>query len=47
MLGVCLMEFNEGGVIVQNSFMSSLVIEVKNKKDSYPIWLQLKDAVDK
>lgn len=41
------MDLDEGGVIVQSGFEFPLVIEVKQKKDKYPILLQLKNAVCK
>ncbi|KAH0709559.1 hypothetical protein KY284_010986 [Solanum tuberosum] len=44
-LGVRLMSISDGGVTVQNGAESSLVVEVKEKQDSDPILLELKDAV--
>ncbi|KAH0710910.1 hypothetical protein KY284_012337 [Solanum tuberosum] len=44
-LGVHLMSISDGGVTVQNGSESSLVVEVKEMQDSYPILLQLKGAV--
>ncbi|KAH0709413.1 hypothetical protein KY284_010840 [Solanum tuberosum] len=38
---------NEGGVVVMNGAESSLVSEVKEKKDRYPILLELKGNVHK
>ncbi|KAH0636311.1 hypothetical protein KY290_036738 [Solanum tuberosum] len=46
-LGVRLMESNEGGVVVMNGAGSSLVSEVKEKQDQDPIWLELKENVHK
>ena len=44
-LGVRLMSISDSGVTVQNGAESSLVVEVKEKKDSDPIFLELKGAV--
>ncbi|WMV41997.1 hypothetical protein MTR67_035382 [Solanum verrucosum] len=44
-LGVRLMSISDGGVTVQNGAESSLVVEVKEKKNSDPILLELKGAV--
>ncbi|WMV25292.1 hypothetical protein MTR67_018677 [Solanum verrucosum] len=43
--GVHLMSISDGGVTVQNGSESSLVVEVKEKKDSDMILLQLKGAI--
>ena len=45
-LGVCLMSISDSGVIVQNGAESSLVVEVKEKKESDPILLEPKGAVN-
>ena len=44
-LGVRLMSISDSGVTVQNETESSLVVEVKEKKDSDPILLELKGAI--
>ena len=44
-LGVYLIRISDSGVIFQNGEESSLVVEVKEKKDSHPILLELKGAV--
>ncbi|WMV19602.1 hypothetical protein MTR67_012987 [Solanum verrucosum] len=44
-LGVRLLSISDGGVTVQNRSESSSVVEVKEKQDSDPIFLQLKGAV--
>ncbi|WMV54977.1 hypothetical protein MTR67_048362 [Solanum verrucosum] len=44
-LGVRLMSISDGGVIVQNSAESSLVVKVKENQDSDPILLQLNVSV--
>ncbi|XP_069150847.1 uncharacterized protein [Solanum lycopersicum] len=44
-VGVRLMSISDSGVTVQNETESSLVVEVKEKKDSDPILLELKGAV--
>ena len=44
-LGVCLMSISDSGVTVQNGEESSLVVEVKEKQDSDPIFLELNGAV--
>ncbi|KAH0657926.1 hypothetical protein KY289_026674 [Solanum tuberosum] len=44
-LGVHLMSISDGGVTVPNGEESSLVVEVKEKKESDPILLELKGAV--
>ncbi|WMV09145.1 hypothetical protein MTR67_002530 [Solanum verrucosum] len=44
-LGVCLTDTSDSGVIVQKGSKSSLVAEVKEKRDSDPILLQLKGIV--
>ena len=41
-LGVHLMSISNSGVTIQNGEVSSLVLEVKEKKDSDPILLELK-----
>ena len=41
---VLLMSILDNGVTVQNSAESSLVVEVKEKQDSDPIFLELKGA---
>ena len=43
-LGVRLMSKSDRGVTVHNGSKSSLVVEVKEKKDSDPIFLKLKGA---
>ena len=43
-LGVFLMTISNSGVTIQNGEVSSLVLEVKEKKDSDPILLELKGA---
>ena len=44
-LGVRLMRISDSGVTVQNGSESSLVVEVKEKQDSDPILLELKNAI--
>ena len=44
-LGVQLMRISDSGVTVQNGEELSLVVEVKEKQDSDPILLELKEAV--
>lgn len=44
-LGVRLLDSEDGGVAVQNMSKSSLVSEVKEKKNNDPILLQLKEEV--
>ena len=44
-LEILLMSISDSGVTVQNETESSLVVEVKEKKDSDPILLELKGAV--
>ena len=44
-LGVRLIRISENGVIVKNGAELSLVVEVKEKKDSNPIFLELKGEV--
>ena len=44
-LGVHLISISNSGVIVQNGEESSLVVKVKEKEDSTPIFLELKSAV--
>ena len=44
-LGVLLMRRSDNHVIVQNGAESSLVVEVKEKQESDPIFLELKNAV--
>ena len=44
-LGVRLISISNSGVIVQNGEESSLVVKVKEKGDSTPIFLELKSAV--
>ena len=44
-LGVHLMIISESGVTVQNGAESSLVVEVQQKQDSDPIFLELKGVV--
>ena len=39
------MSISNSGVTIQNGEVSSLVVEVKEKKDSDPILLELKGAV--
>ncbi|WMV10159.1 hypothetical protein MTR67_003544 [Solanum verrucosum] len=39
------MSISNGGVTVQNGAESSLIVEVKEKQDSDPIFLELKGAV--
>ena len=45
-LGVRLMSISDSGVIVQNGAEPSLVVEVKEKQESDPIFLKLKAAVN-
>ena len=45
-LRVHLMSISDSGVIVQNGAESSLVVEVKEKKDSDSILLELKGVVN-
>ena len=45
-LGVRLMSISDSGVTVQNGAESSLIVEVKEKKESDLILLELKGAVD-
>ena len=44
-LGVLLMSISDSGVTVQNGEESSFVVEVKEKQDSDPILLELKNTV--
>ena len=44
-LGVRLISISDTGVIVQNVGETSLVVEVKEKQDSDPIFLELKGAI--
>ena len=44
-LGFCLMRISNSGVTVQNGAESSLVVEVQQKQDSDPIFLELKGVV--
>ena len=44
-LGVLLMSISDSGVTVQNGAELSLVVEVKENKESNPIFLELKGAV--
>ncbi|WMV09248.1 hypothetical protein MTR67_002633 [Solanum verrucosum] len=44
-LGVHRMSISDGGVTIQNGAESSPVVEVKEKKDSDPILLELKGPV--
>ena len=44
-LGVRHMSILDNGVTVQNGAESSLVVEVKEKKDSDPILLEIKGAI--
>ncbi|WMV29614.1 hypothetical protein MTR67_022999 [Solanum verrucosum] len=46
-LGVCLVDSNESGVIVQNGSESSLVSDVKAKQDLNLVWMDLKKSVSK
>ena len=46
-LGVQLIDFTEGEIVVTNGVESSLVSEVKGKKDQDPILLELKANVHK
>ncbi|KAK6789369.1 hypothetical protein RDI58_013168 [Solanum bulbocastanum] len=46
-LGVRLMDSTEGRVVVMNGAESSLVLEVKEKQDQDPIFLELKAKVHK
>ncbi|XP_070013143.1 uncharacterized protein [Nicotiana sylvestris] len=46
-LGVCLADYNEGGVIMQNRAKSSLVAEVKEKQFNDPLLAQLKEGFHK
>ena len=41
-LGVRLMSISDSGITIQNGAESSFVVEVKEKQDSYPIFLELK-----
>ena len=45
-LGVCLMSISDNSVIVQNGAESSLVVEVREKQESDPIFLKLKGGVN-
>ena len=45
-LAVRLMSISDSGVTVQNGAESSLIVEVKEKKESDLILLELKGAVD-
>ena len=45
-LGVRLMSISDSGVTVQNGAELSLVVEVKENKESNPIFLELKGAVN-
>ena len=45
-LGVRLTSISDSGVTVHNGEKSSLVVEVKEKQESYPILLELKGAVN-
>ncbi|WMV08383.1 hypothetical protein MTR67_001768 [Solanum verrucosum] len=47
LLGVGLTDSSDGGVIVQNRSECSLVTEVKEKQDSDPTLLQLKETIEK
>ncbi|WMV59070.1 hypothetical protein MTR67_052455 [Solanum verrucosum] len=44
-LGVCLVHFEEGGIIVRNSLESSLMSDMKAKKDLDPTLVELKEVV--
>ena len=44
-LGVLLMNISNSGVTIQNGAESYLVVEVKQKKESDPILIELKGAV--
>ena len=44
-LRVLLVRISDNGVTVQNGVESSLLVEVKEKQDSDPIFLELKGAV--
>ena len=44
-LDVCLMSISDSGVTAQNGAKSSLVVEVKEKKDSDPILIEIKGAI--
>ncbi|WMV24378.1 hypothetical protein MTR67_017763, partial [Solanum verrucosum] len=44
-LRVCFMSISDGGVTVQNGSESLLVVDVKEKKDSDLILIELKGAV--
>ena len=44
-LGVCVKSVSDNGVIFKNGAESSLVMEVKEKQESDPIFLELKGAV--
>ena len=46
LLGVCLMSISDNGLTVQNGAELSLVVEVKEKKDSDSILLELKGVVN-
>ena len=45
-LGVRLMSISDNGVVVQNGAKSSLVVEVREKQESDPIFLKLKGGVN-
>lgn len=44
-LGVCLLDTDDGGVVVQNGLESYLVVEVKEKRRNNPIHNQILEAV--
>ena len=44
-LGVYLMSISNSGVIFQSGAESSFIVEVKEKKDNDPIFLELKGAI--
>ena len=46
-LGVHLLDYNQGRVVVMNEVGSSLVFEVKRKQDQNPFLLELKANVHK
>ena len=43
--GVCLISISESDVIVQNGAESSLIMEVKEKKDTDQMFLEIKGAI--
>ena len=44
-LEVLLMRISDSGVTVQNRAKSSLLVEVKEKKDRHPIFLEIKGTI--